>query len=342
MFHGIWGKRFLALIVGLLGAGLFLFAGLPLPWLLGPIFACTVAALARVPLGGLGVLSEAMRTVLGVAVGASITPALLDHLGAMAGSVALVPVFILAIGAVGYPYFRRICGFDRATSYFAAMPGGLQDMLTFGEEAGGNVRALSLVHATRVLVIVLVLPFLLQGVWGVDLSNPPGVSAGVISNGELAIMLVCAVVGWLGGKRIGLFGAAIIGPMILAGAASLLGLIEHRPPAEAIIASQFFIGIGLGAKYVGLTVSELRRIVLAAIGYCVLVAALSATFSSLVITLGLAPRLDAVLAFSPGGQAEMVVLAIVAGADVAFVVTHHIVRLVLVIVGAPIFARTRI
>ena len=32
----------------------------------------------------------------------------------------------------------------------------------------------------------------------------------------------------------------------------------------------------------------------------------------------------------------MAVLALVAGADVAFVVTHHLVRLVVVIVGAPL------
>jgi uncharacterized membrane protein AbrB (regulator of aidB expression) len=35
----------------------------------------------------------------------------------------------------------------------------------------------------------------------------------------------------------------------------------------------------------------------------------------------------------------MVVLAFVSGADLAFVVTHHLVRLIVVILGAPIAAR---
>ncbi len=57
------------------------------------------------------------------------------------------------------------------------------------------------------------------------------------------------------------------------------------------------------------------------------------------IGIGAAPPIEAFLAFAPGGQAEMAILAIVAGADLAYVVTHHLVRLVVVIIGAPIVAR---
>ena len=42
------------------------------------------------------------------------------------------------------------------------------------------------------------------------------------------------------------------------------------------------------------------------------------------------------LAFSPGGLAEMSLIAIAIGADAAFVATHHIVRIFLVIVIAPL------
>ena len=48
--------------------------------------------------------------------------------------------------------------------------------------------------------------------------------------------------------------------------------------------------------------------------------------------------MDALLAFAPGGQAEMTVLALIVGADVAFVVAHHVLRLVIVILGAPLVA----
>jgi membrane AbrB-like protein len=257
----------------------------------------------------------------------------------MALSLALVPPFILAIGLVGYPFFRRVCKFDPATSYYGAMPGGLQDMLVFGQEAGGNVRHLSLIHATRVLLVVSALPFVLTTILGMDLDQPIGAPAAQLPPHELLLMVAIAGFGWWGAKRVGLFGATILGPMILATFASLTGLIHSRPPAEAILAAQFFIGLSVGVKYVGVTWAELRRVVVAAIGYTLLIGMVALAFAEVAYFLNLAPQAEALLAFSPGGQGEMTVLAIVAGADIAYVVTHHLTRIVVVILGAPIVAR---
>jgi membrane AbrB-like protein len=325
--------------IALLGVALFMALRLPLPWLLGPMTACLVAALLEVPLAAPPGVPVAMRTVLGVAVGAAITPDLLGRLPGMGISVALVPLFILACGALGVPYFRRVCRFDRPTAYFAAMPGGFQDMVLLGMTAGGDPRALSLVHATRVLAIVAVMPALVAGLWGRSLAGPPGVPAADVPVTALAVMVACAALGWWAAARLRLFGAAILGPMIAAIIASLAGLIHHRPPAEAILAAQFFIGIGIGALYRGVTPAELRTTVLAALGFCAILTAISAAFAEVVVALGLAEPVEAFLAFAPGGQGEMVVLAIVSGADVAFVVTHHLVRLTTVILGAPLIAR---
>ncbi|MEO0821054.1 MAG: AbrB family transcriptional regulator [Pseudomonadota bacterium] len=321
------------------GAALFAALALPLPFLLGPMFACLAAALAGFAPTAPKQLSMAMRTILGVAVGASVTPELIGRIGDFAVSVALVPVFVALIGLIGYPYFRRACGFDRVTAYYAAMPGGLQDMILFGQEAGGDARALSLVHATRVLVIVALMPILLTLIWGVPLDNPPGRPATDIPLSDLAVMLACALIGWKGGERIGLFGAAILGPMALAAPASLLGLTQNRPPAEAILLAQFFIGLGIGSYYTGVTAQELRRVVAAALGYCAILAILALVFAEFVTLTGAAPGMEAALAFAPGGQAEMVVLAIVAGADMTYVVTLHLSRLIIVILGAPIAMR---
>lgn len=332
-------RRALTFAIAALGAGLFVLAGLPLPMLLGPMLACLIAALAGAPLAGAGQLGIFMRTFLGVAVGASITPEVLGQLDDIAASLALVPVFIAVIALVGYPLFRRAFGFDHATAWYAAMPGGLQDMLVFGEEAGGDIRALSLIHATRVLVIVTVAPLIMTIYWGVDLSQPPGAPMRDISAQDIAIMVAAGFLGWKIAERAGLFGASILGPMILTAALSLGGVIDQRPPAEIIQAAQFFIGIAVGVKYAGITLRELRVDVTAGLVYSVLLAVISLIFIEIIVILGLAPALDAFLAFLPGGQAEMVVIAIIAGADLAYVVSHHLLRLVLVILLAPVAAR---
>lgn len=332
-------RRLTAFGAALAGAVLFLILGLPLPWLLGPMLACLAVALCGVRMQGAGQFGVFMRTFLGVAVGASITPEVLAGLPAIAGSLAIVPVFIAVIALVGYPLFRRGFGFDHPTAWYAAMPGGLQDMLVFGEEAGGDIRALSLIHATRVLVIVTVAPLIMTLYWSVDLSQPPGAPITSVAWDQIALMVAAGFLGWKIAERVGLFGASILGPMILTAALSLTGIIQTRPPAEIIQAAQFFIGIAVGVKYVGITGRELRIDVTAGLLYSLVLAVISLIFLEIVYLLGLAPALDAFLAFLPGGQAEMVVIAIIAGADLAYVVSHHILRIVLVILLAPIAAR---
>ncbi len=330
-----------ALTVALAAVGVLVFwsLGLPLPFLFGPMFACLIAALVGCPLKGLGQVGIGARTILGVAVGASITPTVVAQLPDMMASVALLPIYLALIAAIGVPYFRHVCGFDPVTSWYAAMPGGLQDMVIFGTEAGGDPRALSLVHATRVLIIVTVVPFILIQFFDASLSNPIGAPAADEPPVEMLLMVLAAIIGWKGGERLGLFGASILGPMILAGALSLSGFIHTRPPAEAILAAQFGIGIGIGVGYVGVTLYELRRDVLAGIVFVAILAGLAAVFTEIVVLLGLQGPFDAFLAFAPGGQAEMAVLAIIAGADLGYVVVHHLTRMMLVITLAPLFAR---
>lgn len=328
-----------AFAVAAVGVAVFKLLHLPLPWLLGPMSACLVAALAGVPMRGLKTLNDSMRTILGVAVGATLTPAVLATFPAMWPTLLLMPIMVACIGLIGIPYFQRYCGYDFPTAYYATMPGGLQDMIIFGEEAGANVKSVSLIHATRVMVIVFALPFLLIGIWDADLSNPPGAPASSVPLDEMALMVLCAFVGWRVADRVGLFGASILGPMIATAAVTLAGGLQNRPPTEAIWAAQFFIGMAIGTKYAGITFAEVRRDLVAGLGFCLILIILTLIFVEAIYGMGLAPGMATLLAFAPGGQAELTVLALIVGGDVAFVVAHHVLRIVVVILGAPIAAR---
>src|SRR5260370_462192 len=59
---------------------------------------------------------------------------------------------------LGYLWFRRFTTWDRVTCYFAAMPGGLNDMTIMGGAMGGQERAIALAHALRILTVVLTIP----------------------------------------------------------------------------------------------------------------------------------------------------------------------------------------
>ena len=152
-------------------------------------------------------------------------------------------------------------------------------------------------------------------------------------------MLVVALAGWQIAKKIGMFGASILGPLILAAIAALSGLLTHRPPAEAIWAAQFFIGMTVGIKYAGISMAEIRRDLTAGVGFCGILIVLTLIVTETIYALDLAPPMEALLAFAPGGQAELTVLALIVGADMAFVIAHHVLRIFIVILGAPLFAR---
>jgi uncharacterized membrane protein AbrB (regulator of aidB expression) len=60
-------------------------------------------------------------------------------------------------------FFRNLCGFDRATAVFAAMPGGLGEMTLLGSQYGGDTRRLVLVHSVRIVAVVFAVPFIVSG-----------------------------------------------------------------------------------------------------------------------------------------------------------------------------------
>ena len=51
------------------------------------------------------------------------------------------------------------------------------------------------------------------------------------------------------------------------------------------------------------------------------------------------PIISTILAFSPGGQTEMNLMALIIGANVPYITIHHIMRLFIVMNLAPIFAK---
>src|SRR5690606_19903074 len=118
-------QRLGTLALAAAGVVAFWLLNLPLPFLFGPMVVCLVVALLGAPLVGPGLLAIAARTVLGVAIGSSITPEVLHRLPQMLASIAFIPLYIGAITVIGVPFFARVCGFDRVTAYYAAMPGGL-------------------------------------------------------------------------------------------------------------------------------------------------------------------------------------------------------------------------
>lgn len=332
------GRILLGLTIGAFGAAVFLWLRLPLPWMLGAMTACLLAAIVRLPVARPRHLAPSMRVVLGVAVGASFTPELMGRIGEMAVSLAMIVPFVFAMGLLGVPFFQRVAKFDRPTAFFAAMPGGFNDMIAMGRDAGADQRKLSLAHATRVLMIVFAVPVWLQWSQGIAIGGRPasGVHISDLGPSDALNLLAIGVVGWLGAKRLGISGAAIVGPMLLSAVLHATGLVSAKVPRELINLAQIVLGTHAGCQFIGITAREFTTTVAAGVAYACGLLALAAGFTTAVVAMTGIDVSSVLLAYSPGGQAEMNLMAVVLGVDVAYVALHHLLRLALVVIGAQI------
>ncbi len=335
------GRPALALLIGAFGALVFAVADMPLPWMLGAMTACLAASLAGVPQGRPTILMGPMRMVLGVMIGSAFTPSMIAKLPEILLSLAFIIPYVAVLGLVGVPYLRRFAGYDLPTAYFSAMPGGLPDMTAFGREMGGDERRIALVHSTRVLIIVFAAPFVLELGEGIDLSARARFGPGLtdLSFSDAGLLLVCGIAGWWGAAKLKLTGATIVGPMVLSAAAHLAGLTQAKPPDELIKLAQLVIGAAIGAAFVGVRLREIARIIALTVGMVAAMFAVTVGFAAGVYALTAYPLMSVVLAYTPGGQAEMNLIAITRGEDLAYVAMHHIARVALVVLGAPFVFR---
>jgi membrane AbrB-like protein len=315
--------------------------GIPLPWMLGPMILVTLSAMASPPIEAPIGLRRIMLPVLGVMLGSGFHPGVLGSLADWAVTIALLPIYVLAAFSGAYLIYRKIGRYDPVTAYFSSAPGGLNDMMIFGAEAGGIERNIALAHASRILIVVSFVSLTYGFFLGISTAGARQtyVSFASVPVRELALLGLCAVAGAFLAPRVGLPAPQILGPMILSAIVHLVGLTDSSPPTLLVNMTQVVLGTVIGCRFLGVPAPDiLRNIALAAVAStAMLVVTLAAAF--LVTEMTDAPLRETFLIFSPGGLPEMSLLALSLDADVAYVATIHLLRITLVIAAAPVFFR---
>jgi membrane AbrB-like protein len=307
--------------------------------------ANTVAAMLRAPIAGPDRLRPYVIPVIGVMLGSGVSADVLGLLGSWLITLLLLPLFLICAAGISYTVYRRLGRYDPVTAFYSAMPGGINEMLILGAAAGGDERRIALAHAARVLIIIVFVALFFGLVLGVT-SGGRGAAQWIglyqITALDYVILGICALLGALLGKWLGLPAAPIFGPMILSGVAHVAGWVTVAPPTIFVIAAQVTIGTIIGTRFVGATLREVRTdIGLSAVAsFLMLVAAVG--FAELIVVISGIPLAQAFLAFSPGGLTEMSLLTLAMGQDVAYVSVMHIIRITMVIALAPfLFTLTR-
>lgn len=327
----------IALLLGTGGGWVAQLLHLPLAWMIGAMLTITVAATAGLPVAIHPLLRQIMVAVLGVLLGSSFSPELLDHLADWSVTLTALVAYCAIGGGLSYLYFRFVAGYDRVTAYFAGMPGGLTEMILVGSSLGGDARQISLTHASRILIVIMILPFAFQILEGYEPASrpPPGPPLLALLGSDVAILVACGIIGFIGARALRIPAAGLVGPMALSAIAHLSGWTAAKPPFELIAAAQVVVGSAIGARFAGVSLALIRRALFYSLGGTAILVAVTLAFAfTLTLVTGIRP--DAlVLAFSPGGLAEMSLIALALSMDAAFVATHHIIRIFLIVVMAP-------
>lgn len=327
----------LALGIGVISGAVAALAGLPLPWMLGPMIGNTLAALLRIPVRGPARLRPVVIPVIGVMLGSAFSPEILSSLGRWSVTLLLLPPFIVAAGAAAYGFYRLVARYDPITAFYSAMPGGLTEMLILGTEAGGVDKRIALAHATRIFVVVTFVVGFFGFALDVETGGTGGRWVGIASLGalDIALLLLSAVAGaWLG-ARLKLPASNLLGPMILSAALHLIGWVTVPPPSLVVIVAQVAIGTIIGCRFAGTPPAEILRDLGMGAGASLVMLAVALVFAlGITATTGEALT-QSFLAFSPGGLTEMSLLALAMGKDVAYISIAHTARIAFVVFLAP-------
>ena len=322
-------------------------ASIPLPFMLGPLIA--VGAFVSSPAALIlpdgytfpRPLREAFIAMIGLMIGAQVAPGLFADPGRLMISLVALTAFVLIALWGNYLLFRQLGGYDRATAFYSAAPGGLYESITMGEAAGADLPRLMTQQFLRIITVVTVLPIGLSLYLGAPVGSAAGVTlaSGPVPWSALPWLALAGLGGWALGRAAHLPAPQLTGPLVVAAALNLVGLVHLDVPVWLVNLSQLVIGAALGMRFAGIGRRMiLRGLWLAALsvgGMLLLAAAIALLLRPL-----LGEGFDTLLiSFAPGGVTEMGLIALSLAANPAFVALHHILRIVITVALIGVLGR---
>ncbi|MEE3099285.1 MAG: AbrB family transcriptional regulator [Pseudomonadota bacterium] len=329
------------------GGALATFAGLPLPMLLGSVLAVGVASWLGLRPGGRdpGVpmgLRLFFVPIIGVSIGNAFTPQVFAEALNWWPTLLAAFVYIPLAHYVGYRGYRDLGRLDPCTAYYSAVPGGLLEVILMGEEAGADRQMLTVLQFMRLILCIMLVPVGFQLFEGMAVGSSAGASLArpdaALGAVDVAVLAAAGVAGFFIGRRLNFPAGIITGPILVSGLVHLAGLTAAAPPDWSIQLTQLIIGTTLGTRFVGVKTRLLvRALRLARVN---ILFTLALAIGAALLLAGAVDEIPeaVVLAFAPGGLAEMSLIAVSLQISVIYVTSHHILRIVLSVAVAKVFA----
>jgi len=326
------------LSIGTFGAWLATFLGLPSPAILGSTFAVSLGALTGLPLQLPDFLKNTTFAMFGCSLGSALQMDVFAQFFAWSFSLSglILVLFVVMVGVTWV--LRWMFRIDTRTALLSASPGLLTYALSLAEGGVADVRIITVLQALRLLLITMGLPLILSSVGQLGEYSQSIAIAHLDYQHTVPLIALTYLFGMVL-SRLGLPAAYLITGLLLSGSLHLSGALIGRIPTDLLLVGFVVVGTILGARFSEFTLREISKLLGAACVVVTFAIGVSAIVSLIYANLLALPFGQVWVAYTPGGVEAMAALALALDYDPAYVATHHIFRLLLLMVLLPMLLK---
>ncbi|MBK5415550.1 AbrB family transcriptional regulator [Pseudomonas sp. TH31] len=332
-------KTLLCLLIAT-GVGTALqYVGVPHGLLLGSILATSLIAsnlrfAPTLPLG-LGFV----QIVLGVATGLMFKAWDSHTAAAMLPSLGILFLCLTAQIAMASFWLFKVSGWNLKDSLLAVYPGALAAVfdLLESERASGKV---IVVHLVRLLSITVLVSFLIPAQTGVALAQ----GSPLVFSTLLTVLSLIALSIGIGRLllRIGVPAPFMLTAIVATAVSIKMGYLhDFQMPQWSVDAATVIIGVLIGSKFKDISFAELIRHGRAGAMAVALMLLIAAAFAGVAGRVLGSDPLSLWLAYMPGAIETIAIVAFGGGLNVVFILTHHLVRMVVLHFAPAVLVQAR-
>lgn len=322
-------------LIGAVGGWLASLANWPLPWMVGSLLAviavrCSGWLVSEMPRG-----RQAGQWIVASAIGLHFTGEVMQQVLAHLGVILAGAIGTLLLGLIGLFILLR-SGTDRATAFFASMPGGASEMVVLANRHQAEPGRVAAAHSLRLLLVVLIVPALFT--WGLPtVAAPP---AAPVSWPWLAVLLPAGGLLALLWKRLGQPNPWMLGPLTACAVASVAFDLHIGLPGWAGALGQWLIGCSLACHFDRPFFRSAPAFLLRILLFTLLAMLVAAALGGALGWLTALDEVSLMLGMMPGGITELCLTAEALQLSVALVTAVQVLRLFLVMfLAEPLFRR---
>ena len=316
-------------------------AGFPSPLLFGGllgglVFALTTSRDVAVPAWSVTIA----QAIIGVIVGAAVDFGTLADLGGDWPVVLAISVVTVVLSVLVGQLLRLHRGVTPLTASFASVAGGASGITAVARDLGADDRVVTVIQYLRVLIVLLAMPAAVSTIFDADTGAAAQVTGPVTTWAGVAYSVLAVAIGIVVGRVLHLPSPAVLGALVASvGLRAVPAFDGVDVPAWIQGVGFLLIGLQVGVRFTVDSLRTIGRMLPTALLVIAVIVGVCAGFGLLLAELTGVSRLDAYLATTPGGLYAVLATSADTGGDVTFVTAMQLIRLLLVLLAAPLLGR---